>query len=411
MPKKPALLLVLAIALYATLIRGVLLGFLFRHDLLGWYGSLIEYKHSLTGVNFGTGAHTLEEYRQYLDIHLFQLLLLASFVAFGLFVLRSKERRLLLGINVVLLAILLFALEAFLRTDAVERRLGLARFDALNDQINLEAGTQVNSLGFRDQERSRGADGRLRIAVLGDSYIWGDGVADPDQIWSHILERRLLEHSGDRVEVLSWGRNGWSTQRQLAFLENEGREFDIDYLILGFVANDPWIVNVSMPRRLFIWHKVAAYLLPMWKNTITIAGEGINSLLLEIPYFSNWEYSGWERALYTPDNLAAYAEILGDIKDLADERGIGLLIVSTPNYPPFDRAGYDAVFEVMEEVGIEYIDLYDSVVASFGDYDVAEIRNELWVNPANGHPGPPLTNLYADHVFDYLVTNRIVPVD
>lgn len=411
MQKKRVLLFGFAIAVYVILIRGALLSVLFENDLLGWYGSVIEYKNSVTGVNFGTGAHTLEEYRQFLDIHLFQLALLALLIAFGRFVFQRRERITLLAINIALLSMLLFVTEGILSVDAVERRLGLGQFKVLNEEINQRASTELNSLGFRDTERSREDNDRFRIAVLGDSYIWGDGVEDPALIWSHILEQRIQEVQDDSVEVLSWGRNGWSTQRQLRFLENEAQEFEIDYLILGYVANDPWITNVSMPRRLFVWHKIAARLLPIWQNTITVAGEGIDRFVLKIPYFANWGYSGWERALYTPENLAAYREILSRIKRYADDRGIGLLFVSTPNYPPFDRAGYDAVFAVMEDVGIEYLDLYDSVLDSFGHYGVAEIRSQLWANPANSHPGPPLTNLYADRVLDYLIANRVVTAE
>ena len=63
----------------------------------------------------------------------------------------------------------------------------------LNKRVN-ERNQQyanTNVFGFTDKERTmRKPKGVFRIAVLGDSFIWGDGLPY-EKVWSHKLEQRL----------------------------------------------------------------------------------------------------------------------------------------------------------------------------------------------------------------------------
>ena len=56
----------------------------------------------------------------------------------------------------------------------------------------------INSKGLRDREHEyEKPDGVRRILVLGDSYVWGYGVAD-DEVFTEVLEPDL---AGDRWQV------------------------------------------------------------------------------------------------------------------------------------------------------------------------------------------------------------------
>ena len=103
---------------------------------------------------------------------------------------------------------------------------------------------------FRDSIWSQTKQkGIKRIAVLGDSFIWGDGIPQQD-IWSHILREKILKENKN-IEVLSWGQNGWSTADEFNFLKTHGYKFNIDMLLFGFVTNDPDFGNVI--RHDFTW--------------------------------------------------------------------------------------------------------------------------------------------------------------
>ncbi|MBW1990491.1 MAG: SGNH/GDSL hydrolase family protein, partial [Deltaproteobacteria bacterium] len=87
----------------------------------------------------------------------------------------------------------------------------------LDEEINAGnwAVSQKHPFGFNEPPRSvqKPPGVAWRVAVVGDSFVWGDGVPSGES-WSRKLERevaRLAPH----VEVMSSGRSGWSTSDQL----------------------------------------------------------------------------------------------------------------------------------------------------------------------------------------------------
>lgn len=73
--------------------------------------------------------------------------------------------------------------------------------------------------------------GRRRIALLGDSQAWGDGVAD-DETFAALLD-------GGDVEVLNVSCPGWGTDQQLLALDSEAARYAPDVVVLAtFIGND-----------------------------------------------------------------------------------------------------------------------------------------------------------------------------
>jgi len=95
------------------------------------------------------------------------------------------------------------------------------KYKKLDREINLRnfEFSAKNKLWFNDKDRTQQKPLGIeyRVAVLGDSSIFGDGVAY-DVIWSHKLEKSITKNY-PKIEVLSWGRNGWSTKQQYEFLK------------------------------------------------------------------------------------------------------------------------------------------------------------------------------------------------
>ncbi|MDG1893746.1 MAG: GDSL-type esterase/lipase family protein [Fuerstiella sp.] len=89
----------------------------------------------------------------------------------------------------------------------------------------------INSKGLRDREYEYDKpDGVRRILVLGDSYVWGYGVAD-HEVFTEVLETRL---AGDQWQVINSGVSGWGTDQELLFLTDEGFKYSPDVVILAF---------------------------------------------------------------------------------------------------------------------------------------------------------------------------------
>ena len=99
---------------------------------------------------------------------------------------------------------------------------------------------QLNSLGFRDEERSvYKPDGVYRIIGLGDSYSWGACV-ERDETFLERLEVIFNENSNNtKYEVFNWGVSAWGTAQQLLLLEREALDYKPDLIILQyFLGND-----------------------------------------------------------------------------------------------------------------------------------------------------------------------------
>jgi lysophospholipase L1-like esterase len=100
----------------------------------------------------------------------------------------------------------------------------------------------INQYGMRQHPvgKKRKA-GDYRIAVLGDSFVWGIGVADEDR-FTEILERQL-----PGTEVLNFGVSGYGPIQYYLMLD-EVIEFDPDLVIVSFCLANDYEDNVFYQR-------------------------------------------------------------------------------------------------------------------------------------------------------------------
>ena len=106
---------------------------------------------------------------------------------------------------------------------------------------------QVNALGLRGPELEAKRPGEVRVLALGDSLVYGQGVAD-DETLPAALERFLDEHEhndrvGDRVGDRVWtvvnaGHRAYDTRQELALLEELGARIQPDLVLLCWYWND-----------------------------------------------------------------------------------------------------------------------------------------------------------------------------
>ena len=94
----------------------------------------------------------------------------------------------------------------------------------------------INEQGLRaDREYDpRPPPGRTRIAIFGDSIVFGEEVDDDETIPVH-LERRL-----DAAEVLNFGVHGFGLGQMALRLEHEGLGFHPDHVVIAVML--PWDV-------------------------------------------------------------------------------------------------------------------------------------------------------------------------
>ena len=106
-----------------------------------------------------------------------------------------------------------------------------------------------NSLGLRNREVFKKADGQYRILFLGDSLIWS-GDTNSGDLYTQVIERNLrreLGKQGGEIEVINAGIPGYTTYQELEFLKLYGVPMEPDFLVLGFVFNDVYYKYLHRP--------------------------------------------------------------------------------------------------------------------------------------------------------------------
>jgi len=120
-------------------------------------------------------------------------------------------------------------------------------------------GVRQNKYGFRGTEYGFARTAKKRIAVLGDSFVWGFGVEDTD-IFTSVMERE----SNPPIEIINLGVSGYGTDQEYLLWRSLGVRFQPDEVLLAIVPeNDLWnnVVNVAYgyPKPVFEFTKQGGY--------------------------------------------------------------------------------------------------------------------------------------------------------
>ncbi len=97
-----------------------------------------------------------------------------------------------------------------------------------------------NRSGMRDDaEHATVPDGRYRVAVLGDSLVWGEEVSLGDTI-----PRRVQSALGaSRAEVLNFGVSGYDTAQEARWYARAVRPYHPAAVVLVYCLNDAMIMS------------------------------------------------------------------------------------------------------------------------------------------------------------------------
>lgn len=100
----------------------------------------------------------------------------------------------------------------------------------------------VNAHGMRQGEvESAKPIGRRRIALIGDSFVWGIGVADADRV-----SERMAGRLGD-TDVLNFGVSGYGPVQYLLELDHVLR-FSPDLVVVCFCLGNDFVDDVQYVR-------------------------------------------------------------------------------------------------------------------------------------------------------------------
>ncbi|MGY8767944.1 MAG: SGNH/GDSL hydrolase family protein [Pirellulales bacterium] len=104
-------------------------------------------------------------------------------------------------------------------------------------EFSYEISMNQHAMRQRDVTKARPA-GKRRIAVIGDSFVWGIGASDQERVTG------LLEEKFTDVEVLNFGVVGYSPVQYEIVTDRVLKEFDVDAVVVMFCLGNDHVDSV-----------------------------------------------------------------------------------------------------------------------------------------------------------------------
>jgi hypothetical protein len=244
----------------------------------------------------------------------------------------------------------------------------------------------MNRWGFRGPDFALAPEpGVRRIALLGDSFTFGEGVRFEDTLGEQL--ERLLSSDGSAVEVLPFAVGNWSTADEIRFLEQRGMDFAPDLVVVVYVLND-----AETSQKLDLWQEFR---------------RRYESRSFARSYFASWVYARLARRelarRYVEQTIAAASAdreawqrsmaYLARGREIARAGGAGFAVAVYPFLYELDathpfRGLHQQVVGFCRSRGIAVLDLLDA----FDGQDHAA----LWAHPSDQHPNERAHAIAAD---------------
>lgn len=240
---------------------------------------------------------------------------------------------------------------------------------------------RMNGEGYRDSEWTLvPPENTFRIACLGDSYTFGQGVRAADA-FTTLVEERLNELSGPggrSFEVLNFGVCGYSTRQERLLYEHVASRFRPNLVLVVMHHND----NMSNKEEVE-YHR---------RRKQAEAGG-----LLSIPGRLFSETVG------KPDHKVCAEELLL-LRDRCRRDGVPLAVCAFRNGEGKDWDSlFAAVEPAMRQAGVPFKDLGVDLMQGRG-------WKELAVHEIDGHPNELAHRIAAESLVDWLKANSLVRV-
>ncbi len=255
--------------------------------------------------------------------------------------------------------------------------------------------------------------GKHRILVIGDSYVWGDGQANLNDIWWRQLQYELEKRGYDNVEVIAAGRCGASTRVELSWMDRLCRQFDPDAIILGYVTNDP-DEGSDVPGDGYVKQMRNG---PQGSEFSGVSGK-ILSFFPHLKYQlqdlrskklgekqsgpAGYTYNEWEKRILEGKNFEAYKETVKRLGDFAAGCGRPFLVVTLPMPLAENQKKYAAVEPLFKDAGVKFVNLLAPMLSWYKNSNGDSRINAIAVSPVNGHPGLAANRFYAEKTVEIL---------
>ena len=265
----------------------------------------------------------------------------------------------------------------------------------------------LNAQGFRGQAPPREKPtGVVRIVGLGDSVMFGWGVADGNEYLVRLETRLNREYPERQWQVVNLSVPGYNTVMEVETLKVKGLDLKPDLVVLGYCGNDlnlpsfirderdPWSLRESFLFEFARdrWSRGAA---SRDRSGLT-KGEGAE----ELRGFED-DPGRVPRAYADMVGRDAFVRALSELRTLGRERAFEVLVLAYPTVPP-------AMRPVLGGQGLPVLDTEEKVREFLRGQGGGPFKGSALTLGDDPHPSPAGHALIADALFDRLVASGFV---
>jgi hypothetical protein len=233
----------------------------------------------------------------------------------------------------------------------------------------------LNNDGFRSGEHTvEKAPNLFRVAFLGDSYTYGQGVPEGRE-FARVVERNLraLAPTGQEIEVLNFGISGYDTEQERLSYEHWASKYQPDLVVLVMFEND-----IDPPATVAWTDGRSAEVDPSFDNRVTRSS--VNE--------------GFKRC----------ARHLYHLKKRCDAGGAQLVVVVLNL---FDSTRSRELVQILSEVESE---LHVPVLNTFPDFQKFGLSfDQIIVHPTDHHCNGRVHQIVGDMISRWLAKQHWIP--
>ncbi len=325
---------------------------------------------------------------------------LAIFIAIGLFLYkRRKQNKPIFGqpfienilLSIVVLFMTFMVIEAFFK-------LFFAQSDGfrytLASQNWYDRYWEENSLGYRDTEwTSELLDGKIKVMVVGDSFVAGSGIAQPEDRFSN----RLGQHLGDDYAILNVASPGWDTLDEVAAIVDY--PFRPDILVFSYYINDiEGVAYETGAQRPQIRQDPPDWFLPVVRNSHAINFLYWRLIRLGPQEWATIYWDDWLKKIATDSEILwrQQQELLRLVEGAASEQ-IPLFVVVFPNLAAVEESEFitQPVIDLFEERNIPVFDVSTILIG--------RDPSDTMVNSVDSHPNEAINQEVAEKLYEMIL--------